>query len=116
MNVLLKGRTVDDRCAIASFSFMAVAGRDLSANYDTFEIMLYRSLVGVVIVMTAIATLYNSLASTPHLTSWADTPCATCSTSTGQNLWFYAVAFVPHRRRSSRLSSPRPFGSRSLPP
>ena len=42
--------------AIASFSFMAVAGRELSGEYDTFEIMLYRSLVGVIIVVGFTAT------------------------------------------------------------
>ena len=50
MNVILKA-ALWMTGAIASFSFMAVAGRDLSTNYDTFEIMLYRSLVGVVIVI-----------------------------------------------------------------
>ncbi|MEO0744514.1 MAG: EamA family transporter, partial [Pseudomonadota bacterium] len=36
---------------ITSFSVMAVAGREVSHALDTFEIMMYRSLVGVVIVV-----------------------------------------------------------------
>ena len=36
--------------AIASFSAMAVAGREVSFALDTFEIMLFRSIVGVLIV------------------------------------------------------------------
>ncbi len=79
--------------AIVSFSFMAVAGRVLSANYDTFEIMLYRSLVGMIIVIAVIAIQNrwheirtdqvgrHALRNLFHFT--------------GQNLWFYAVAFVP---------------------
>ncbi|MDX5400847.1 MAG: hypothetical protein LPK02_00505, partial [Rhodobacterales bacterium] len=42
--------------AIASFSAMAVAGREASFELDTFEIMLYRSIVGVIIVF-AVLTL-----------------------------------------------------------
>ena len=32
--------------AIASFSAMAIAGREVSFALDTFEIMMYRSVVG----------------------------------------------------------------------
>ena len=40
---------------ITSFSVMAVAGREVAHALDTFEIMMYRSLVGVVIVCTLAA-------------------------------------------------------------
>ncbi|MEH6737736.1 MAG: DMT family transporter [Sulfitobacter sp.] len=72
---------------------MAVAGRDLSANYDTFEIMLYRSLVGVIIVMTVIVTQnrWHEIR-TDQLGRHA---LRNLFHFTGQNLWFYAVAFVP---------------------
>ncbi len=33
--------------AIGSFSAMAVAGREVSFELDTFEIMMYRSFVGI---------------------------------------------------------------------
>jgi len=37
--------------AIVSFSSMAVAGRALSGELDTFEMMMYRSLIGMVIII-----------------------------------------------------------------
>ena len=36
--------------AIGSFSAMAVAGREVSFELDTFEIMMYRSFVGIAVV------------------------------------------------------------------
>ena len=36
--------------AIASFTAMAIAGRAVSFALDTFEIMFYRSLIGILIV------------------------------------------------------------------
>ena len=38
--------------AIAAFTCMALAGRAVSFELDTFEIMLFRSLTGVVIVLS----------------------------------------------------------------
>ena len=43
--------------SILSFSFMAVAGRWLAAGYDTFEIMLYRSITGVIVVLSVAAAV-----------------------------------------------------------
>ena len=37
--------------AIVSFSSMAVAGRALSDELDSFEMMMYRSFIGLVIVL-----------------------------------------------------------------
>ncbi|MDP5359672.1 MAG: EamA family transporter, partial [Paracoccaceae bacterium] len=37
--------------AITSFTLMAIAGRTVSFELDTFEIMLYRSLTGIIIVV-----------------------------------------------------------------
>jgi len=79
--------------AIASFSAMAVAGREVSHALDTFEIMSYRILVGFLIV-----TLWSTACQ-----SWSDVPTRLFGTHvirnvahfTGQNLWFYAVAVNP---------------------
>ena len=79
--------------SIASFSSMAVAGREISASLDTFEIMLYRSVVGVIIV-TLLAVLTGT---------WRDIRADQIGTHvvrnlahfTGQNLWFYAVTVIP---------------------
>ena len=43
--------------AMFSFSLMAVGGRELGGFLDTFEIMTYRSLVGVLIVLFVV--FYN---------------------------------------------------------
>ena len=79
--------------AIASFSAMAVAGREVSQWLDTFEIMTYRSLVGIV-VLWVILTLTGQ---------WRQVTRRSISTHvvrnaahfTGQNLWFYAMTSIP---------------------
>lgn len=79
--------------AIASFSTMAVAGRAVSFQLDTFEIMMYRSIVGLLIVLgvgAAAGTLdqitrrhmgLHLIRNIGHFT--------------GQNLWFFAVTMIP---------------------
>ena len=37
--------------AVVSFSTMAIAGREVSFELDTFEIMMYRSLIGLTLVV-----------------------------------------------------------------
>ena len=79
--------------AVASFSLMAVAGRELSGKLDTFEIMLYRSALGFALVAGV---------------GWATGRLAALSLAgirlhllrnvlhfTGQNLWFLAVGLIP---------------------
>lgn len=79
--------------AIVSFSSMAIAGREAGLTLDTFEIMTYRSLVGLVIV-AAILTLSQSWHKVRrdrlglHLIRNA-------AHFTGQNLWFFAVTLIP---------------------
>ena len=78
---------------IVSFSAMAVAGREASAELDTFEIMTYRSIAGLVIVVTfaaASGALHElrggamRLHFIRNITHFAAT-----------NLWFFAVATIP---------------------
>ncbi|WP_420584132.1 DMT family transporter [Ruegeria sp.] len=79
--------------AIASFSSMAVAGRELSATHDTFEIMFYRSLVGVCVV-----ALVLTLTGKWHQVSAKRLDLHVSRNFVhfiGQNLWFYAVTVVP---------------------
>lgn len=79
--------------AVASFITMAIGGRVLAPTLDTFEIMTYRSLVGVVIVCGAL-----SLTGT-----WAQVTrrhlgvhlLRNIGHFTGQNLWFAALALIP---------------------
>lgn len=79
--------------AIGSFSAMAVAGREASLDLDTFEIMLYRSIVGVVIVFAILtATGRWGQVSRRHTGLQIMRNLAHFS---GQNLWFYAVTVIP---------------------
>jgi len=79
--------------AIASFSLMAVAGRSVSFELDTFEIMLFRSIVGLLIVLVVagatgtyrqITTRNMGLQTARNLSHFA-----------GQNLWFFALTAIP---------------------
>lgn len=92
MNVVLKA-VLWMTGAIASFSFMAVAGRELSGEYDTFEIMFYRSLVGVIIVV--LLTTLNKRWHEVHTDNIRQHFLRNIFHFTGQNLWFYAVAVIP---------------------
>ncbi|WP_298433222.1 DMT family transporter [uncultured Jannaschia sp.] len=78
---------------IASFTTMAVAGREVSVTLDTFEIMLYRSVVGVIVVL-AIGTATGSL----RTVTTRNLPLQTVRNIahfTGQNLWFLAITLAP---------------------
>ncbi len=79
--------------AIASFSSMAIAGRELSVTHDTFEIMFYRSLVGicVVVVILTVSRKWHQV-TTRRLGLHG---IRNVLHFTGQNLWFYAVTVIP---------------------
>jgi drug/metabolite transporter (DMT)-like permease len=79
--------------AIVSFSVMAIAGREAGLTLDTFEIMTYRSLVGVVIVV-AILTITGRWRRVQRQRLGVHLLRNTCH-FTGQNLWFLAVTMVP---------------------
>ena len=79
--------------AIVSFTSMAIAGRAVSLDLDTFEIMMYRSLIGVVIVVsiaTAAGTLHQVRAQKLGLHFIRN-----ISHFAGQNLWFYSITVIP---------------------
>ncbi|UWQ19582.1 DMT family transporter [Jannaschia sp. M317] len=79
--------------AIASFTSMAVAGRAVSHLHDTFEIMFYRSAVGVAIVLCVIV-----LGRRRTEVSTANLPMQLFRNVchfTGQNLWFLAITLAP---------------------
>lgn len=79
--------------AVVSFSSMAVAGREVSIELDTFELMLYRSLIGIVIVL-AVGTYWGTLnqVRTDRLPLHF---ARNLFHFAGQNLWFYAVTLIP---------------------
>ncbi|MCP5036535.1 MAG: DMT family transporter [Rhodobacteraceae bacterium] len=79
--------------AIGSFSAMAVAGREVAVSLDTFELLLYRSLIGILIVVGVAGyarTLpqINTRNFNLHL-------IRNIGHFTGQNLWFFAVTVIP---------------------
>ena len=79
--------------AVVSFSSMAVAGRAVSFELDTFEIMMYRSVVGFVLVLAVARATGHARGITTrspglHLVR-------NLSHFTGQNLWFYAITMIP---------------------
>ena len=79
--------------AMVSFSLMAISGRELAPDLSTFEIMFFRSLIGLVIVLI-IASFARTLRQIK-----TDRLCLhilrNTAHFTGQNLWFLAVAFIP---------------------
>lgn len=79
--------------AIASFTSMAIAGRALAPNYDTFEIMMYRSLIGVVIVVV-VASLTGTITQVSRRNLGLHF-IRNISHFAGQNLWFFALTAIP---------------------
>jgi drug/metabolite transporter (DMT)-like permease len=79
--------------AVISFTAMAVTGREMASELDTFEIMMYRSVIGVIVVLI-IGGLSGSLASISKQRFGLHLIRNICHFS-GQNLWFYAIAVIP---------------------
>jgi drug/metabolite transporter (DMT)-like permease len=79
--------------AMVSFTLMAISGRELYASLDTFEIMLYRSLAGVIIVLS-FARYFGTLKELNFLDIRLHL-IRNISHFGGQNFWFYAVALIP---------------------
>ncbi len=79
--------------AIAAFTSMAIAGRAASLSLDTFEIMMYRSLVGIVLVLVvASLTGHRGDIRADRLGLHA---IRNIFHFTGQNLWFWAITVIP---------------------
>ena len=79
--------------AIASFTSMAIAGRELSVTHDTFEIMFYRSLVGICVVAIVLSASRKWHQVTTERLGLHG--IRNVLHFTGQNLWFYAVTVIP---------------------
>ena len=78
--------------AVFSFSLMAISGRELGGELNSFEIMLWRSLAGILIVL-AFAWQFNTLDQIKftHLKLHA---LRNISHFFGQTLWYFAVTQV----------------------
>ena len=78
--------------AVFSFSLMAISGRELGGELNSFEIMLWRSLAGILIVL-AFAWQFNTLDQIKftHLKLHA---LRNISHFFGQTLWYFAVTQI----------------------
>ena len=79
--------------AIASFTTMAVAGRAVAVELDTFELMMYRSAIGITLVVS-IAGLLGRLGDISNKNMGLHV-ARNISHFAGQNLWFAAITMVP---------------------
>lgn len=79
--------------AIASFSLMAVATREVGGTFDTFEIMLYRGAIGVVLVTGALAATGALALARPRRMGMHG--ARNLVHFAGQNLWLYAIGVLP---------------------
>lgn len=77
--------------AILSFTVMAIAGRAIQVELDSFELMFWRSLIGFVIVAAIVLArpvrlrpTYPGLHLARNIFHFA-----------GQNLWFYGIMILP---------------------
>jgi len=76
---------------IVFFTLLAIGGRAVAPAHDTFEIMLYRSILGLTLVLGWAALMQAPIRRGPtglHL-------ARNLSHFAGQNLWFYAITVLP---------------------
>lgn len=78
--------------ALFSFMAMAVSGRELSQDFTTYQILFFRSLIGVVLIGTLVARSgwgqIRTQRSGSHL-------IRNVAHFAGQYGWFYGLAFIP---------------------
>ena len=79
--------------AIISFTSIAIAGRAISGDLDTFEIMLYRSIIGFLIVVSVagITGTYREI----NFEFFRIHLARNIFHFIGQNLWFFALPLIP---------------------
>ncbi|WP_118132785.1 DMT family transporter [Oceanicella sp. SM1341] len=81
--------------AIASFSAMAVAGREIAAELDTFELMMYRSAIGFLVVLGLLALPRGGGYAQVRTAHPGQHLARNVVHFAGQNLWFFGVATIP---------------------
>lgn len=84
--------------AIASFTLMAIAGRSIQAELNSFELMFWRSLVGLGVMLALLLTLRRSaraILAEIHPARPALHLTRNLFHFAGQNLWFYGIMIIP---------------------
>lgn len=78
--------------ALLSFMSMGIGGRELSNELGTFQILFFRSLIGIVIVSILLTTTgWEQVKTTQFRTHfWRN-----IAHYAGQYGWFYGIAFIP---------------------
>ena len=75
-----------------SFALMAIAGKELSKNIGTAEILFFRSLIGLIILIVVVSIVgFDNLKSTSIKKHFA----RNTAHFVGQYGWFYGIAFIP---------------------
>ncbi|GJL80911.1 MAG: membrane protein [marine bacterium B5-7] len=78
--------------ALLSFMAMAISGRELSVELETFEILVYRSIVGLIIVLVMIQRSGWGQVRTKHFGVHF---IRNSFHLAGQFGWFYGIALIP---------------------
>lgn len=78
--------------ALVSFLSMALAGRELSAELNTFQILFFRSAIGVLIIVTILSKAGWHQIKTDRLPTHF---IRNIAHYVGQFGWFYAIAIIP---------------------
>jgi len=79
--------------AIVSFSLMAVSGRVAATVHDTFEIMFYRSIVGVLIICSVLTLTGQWQKVTTR--RFGEQILRNGAHFTAQNLWLASITMIP---------------------
>ncbi|HET9067691.1 MAG TPA: EamA family transporter, partial [Amaricoccus sp.] len=80
--------------AVVSFVAMAVAGREIQVEMNTFELMLYRSAIGFLAVAAILPWSAGGVAQVRSRRPWLHVR-RNAFHYTGLNLWFFAVTVIP---------------------
>lgn len=78
--------------ALLSFLFMAIAGRELSAELNTFQILFFRSVIGIVIIVFVVARVGRH---TLRIHSLPTHIFRNLVHFGGQFGWFFAISIIP---------------------
>jgi len=78
--------------ALFSFLSMAIAGRELSAELNTFQILFFRSAIGLAIIAAVLSRFGWHQAKTAH---WKLHLLRNSAHYVGQFGWFFAISVIP---------------------